>query len=118
MWKFCAGYVRSLWWPELGASGCLYSAALSNGAGGLWCFPVVESGEDYVNVPESEENADASLGEWLVSPAPSSVAMLYLRVLTTSSVALSPSVWVSFCLPFGMAAPPSHLSLQMGVGSM
>ncbi|XP_029076290.1 linker for activation of T-cells family member 1 isoform X1 [Monodon monoceros] len=30
----------------------------------------MESGEDYVNVPESEESADASLGEWLGSAFP------------------------------------------------
>lgn len=31
-------------------------------------LPAVESGDDYVNVPDSGESADASLGEWLVVP--------------------------------------------------
>lgn len=35
--------------------------ALGNSAGGTGAFATVESGEDYVNVPESEESADASL---------------------------------------------------------
>lgn len=28
----------------------------------------MESGEDYVNVPESEDSAEASLGRWLCAP--------------------------------------------------
>lgn len=41
--------------------------ALGDSAGGP-ASPAVESGEDYVNVPESEESADVSLGEWPVPP--------------------------------------------------
>ncbi|XP_070088155.1 linker for activation of T-cells family member 1 isoform X3 [Equus przewalskii] len=74
----------------------------------------MESGEDYVNVPESEESADASLGEWLVSPwCPLRVHLLSLTltphphsqcvwapplgVPTTSSTPPSPSAWVLSC---------------------
>lgn len=48
-----AGYVGSL--------GCLHLGSLGNSARGAHAFPLVESGEDYVNVPESEESAEASL---------------------------------------------------------
>lgn len=50
-----AGYVGSL--------GCLHLGSLGNSARGAHAFPLVESGEDYVNVPESEESAEASLSE-------------------------------------------------------
>jgi len=50
-----AGYVGSL--------GCLHLGGLGNSPRGTHAFPLVESGEDYVNVPESEESADASLSE-------------------------------------------------------
>ena len=40
-----AGYVRSL--------GCLHLGGLGNSPRGTHAFPLVESGEDYVNVPES-----------------------------------------------------------------
>lgn len=42
---------------------------LGDGAGGP-ASPTVESGEDYVNVPESKESANASLGEWRGGRAP------------------------------------------------
>lgn len=55
-------------------------------------FPTVES-RDYVNVPESEESAEASLGKWLGAP----------RALPP---ARSPSVW----LCCGMAMSPLTVS--------
>ena len=126
MWKVFGG----CGWEPLGV--CL-------GGSGYQCvganaFPTVKSGEDYVNVPESEESADASLGERLGSafpphsraPHPILTLIPALRVPTAPSLALSPSAWVSSssltlsvaCPPFGMAVPPSDLSPQMGAGSM
>ncbi|XP_055265720.1 linker for activation of T-cells family member 1 isoform X2 [Moschus berezovskii] len=84
----------------------------------------MESGEDYVNVPESEESADASLSEcggpsWCppgvchpslppsCPPTPSSLSC-HPGVSVSSplpSVAPSPSAWVSSCSP-----PPCGLS--------
>lgn len=98
----------------------------------------MESGEDYVNVPESEESADASLGEWLVPHG----ALLRSSIPPSSSPTNPPplSVWPTYnplgvpcplagCPPFpllsawpapvfGVAIPPSDLFSQMGAGSM
>lgn len=100
-----AGYVGSL--------GCLPLGSLGNSAWGTHAFPLVESGEDYVNVPESEESADASLSEWgdlpgalLGSAIPPSVPLAPSPILT-----LVPS-WGG-CLQ--SPAPCGSLTLCLGV---
>ena len=128
-----AGYVGSL--------GCLHLGSLGNSAWGAHAFPLVESGEDYVNVPESEESADASLSEAFLAPSwglpslppsllppPPSLLSCHPGVGVSSPlppVAPSPSAWVSSCSlilrvtcpPLGVAVPPSDLSPQMGAGN-
>ena len=130
-----AGYMGSL--------GCLPLGSLGNSAWGTHAFPLVESGEDYVNVPESEESADASLSEWgdlpgallglpslppSLLPPPPSLLSCHPGVGVSSplpTVAPSPSAWVSSCSlilcvtcpPLGVAVPPSDLSPQMGAGN-
>lgn len=80
----------TLWGSVLGA--------LGDGAGGP-ASPAVESGEDYVNVAESEESADVSLGEW---PLPTGVPLPCLTLLWHSS-------GVSCSLTLHVAVPPSAL---------
>lgn len=69
--------------------------ALGDSAGGP-ASPAVESGEDYVNVPESEESADVSLGEWPVPPrVPLPSPTLTCCGPLSECPVLSPSTWPS-----------------------
>lgn len=99
-WGWLWGGLWDLWGGWFGAGtpwGSVLGGALGDSAGGP-ASPTVESGEDYVNVLESEESADVSLGEWPVPagvppfpPSPCCGPLSECPALFTLHVAAPPS---------------------------